>query len=377
MASSKKNDVISIAAPHTIKKFELISKYVEAWAHILLESGKCNGIVYIDCMSNSGLYRRETADGEVIEGTALRVANIISNAMKKYTSQQAYIYFNDSESDKIDELKLHLPAETHNFHVYTEARDANELLNSISSQFKSVFPGMHFLLLYDPYDARIDWDALMPFLQNWGEVIINHMVSDSVRAAKMAKSQEAKDKYEKTYRTHIDELVAYGSDRAAYETRIQNIIKNLCGREEKYFVASFPFFNSNNSLVYNLIHCTGNKVGFDLFKSTAWQVFDDQSSDRRVKDEGYDQLTLNVITGEIEFDQAKDGLHYTVRDIATYVQKKYRGKSNVSCNEIKECLNSHPIFPLRGYYRKVCNELRRVYGAEIHRESISFTDRSC
>lgn len=29
MASSKKNDVISEASPHTIKKFELISEYVK------------------------------------------------------------------------------------------------------------------------------------------------------------------------------------------------------------------------------------------------------------------------------------------------------------------------------------------------------------
>lgn len=95
MASSKKNDVISVASPHTIKKFVLISKYVEAWVEILLNSQKCNGIVYIDCMSNSGVYRKEKADGEIIEGTALLVANIIAKAMEKYSSQQAFLYFND------------------------------------------------------------------------------------------------------------------------------------------------------------------------------------------------------------------------------------------------------------------------------------------
>lgn len=38
MASSKKNDVISVAPPHSIKKFELISEYVKAWIQILMQN---------------------------------------------------------------------------------------------------------------------------------------------------------------------------------------------------------------------------------------------------------------------------------------------------------------------------------------------------
>ena len=36
MASTKKNDLISVASPHSIKKFELISEYVKAWINILM-----------------------------------------------------------------------------------------------------------------------------------------------------------------------------------------------------------------------------------------------------------------------------------------------------------------------------------------------------
>ena len=49
MASSNNNEIISVVSPHTIKKFELIEAYVQAWAHKLLEfgrnTGKCKGIV--------------------------------------------------------------------------------------------------------------------------------------------------------------------------------------------------------------------------------------------------------------------------------------------------------------------------------------------
>ena len=64
MASSKKNDLISVASPHSIKKIELISEYVKAWIHILMLYKNCKGIVYIDCMSNSGLYKDD--DGKEI-----------------------------------------------------------------------------------------------------------------------------------------------------------------------------------------------------------------------------------------------------------------------------------------------------------------------
>ena len=43
MASTKKNNLISVASPHSIKKFELISKYVEAWIQILMMYKECKG----------------------------------------------------------------------------------------------------------------------------------------------------------------------------------------------------------------------------------------------------------------------------------------------------------------------------------------------
>ena len=102
MASSKKNDVISVAPPHSIKKFELISEYVKAWINILMLNKKCRGIVYIDCMSNSGVYKDDK--GDEIKGTPLLVSEIIAEAMTRYTDKQAYIYFNDLDERKIDLL---------------------------------------------------------------------------------------------------------------------------------------------------------------------------------------------------------------------------------------------------------------------------------
>ena len=379
MANSKKNDVVSIASHHTIKKFELISKYVEAWVEILLNSQKCNGIVYIDCMSNSGVYRKETVDGEIIEGTALLVANIIAKAMTKYSSQQAFLYFNDLDSNKIDELNTRLPKMTHNFHIHTDSMDASELLNKISSQFDSVFQGMNFLLIYDPYDANIDWDVLMPFMKNWGEVIINHMVSDTVRAAKTAKRQEVVDKYERTYRTNIEDLIAFGSGRDVYEQKVQSIIRDLSGRKDRYYVASFPFFNKMNSVVYDLIHCTGHHLGFDLFKEIAWKTFDDKSSDKHVNksdDDKYEQIALNLLTGQVEVENHTDDSCYSLKDIALYLQNHFRGRIDVPKDEVIEYISDHPVFPTRNYRKKIWDALKRYYGATVKQQTITFLDRS-
>lgn len=378
MSSAKKNDVISKAAHHTQKKFELISRYVEAWAEILLNSGKCNGIVYIDCMSNSGVYTDDHDDE--IEGTALRVAEIIAKAAQRYPTKHAFLYFNDLAENKIDELNRRLPVATRNLHVYTTSMDASKLLYEISKNFTSKTQRIHYLLVYDPYKADIDWDALMPFLRNWGEVILNHMVSDTVRAARTATKQETIDKYERTYRTSIDNLLNIQGDQLAheYERRIVEIAKSLSGREDQYYVASFPFFNKNNALVYNLIHCTGNQLGFDLFKEVAWKTFGDRSSDKSRRDGGEcQQLAFNFDTNELEYENNEDAYCYTLRDVASYVQKEFRGRNNVPKEDVINYLSPHPIFPTRNYKRKIWGALTKYYGAQVRQSVIDFKDRSC
>lgn len=375
MASSKRNDLVSVASPHSIKKFELISEYVKAWIQILMLNQKCRGIVYIDCMSNSGVYKND--EGEEIEGTPLLVSEIIADAMITYTSKQAYLYFNDLDSKKIDLLKTRIPKQTNNFHIYTEAMDANVLLRKIGTQFTTAFNDMHFLLVYDPYDAHIEWDAMMPFLKNWGEIIINHMVSDPIRGAKTAKKQKVIEKYEETYQTTIDELISFGSDRNAFETKIEQIIRDGSGRGEKrYYIASFPFFNSNNALVYNLIHCTGHYKGFELFKSTAWKTFGDKSSLKNTHNiEDQMRFTIND-NGELVMGVQADESCYNLRDAAKYVQAHFAGKENVPNDDVWTYLGEHPVFPTRDYKNKIKDILKREFSMKASRSSMTFLDRS-
>jgi len=167
---------------HTVKKFELIAHYVETWAHTLLNTKDCKELVFIDCMCNSGIY--EDDGGNRVEGTPIRVAQVIADAMTKYSDKKAVLYFNDSDAEKIAELERHLPAATDNFRIETSIGDGNDLLKKLKpTLFKK--DGLHYLLFYDPYTASINWEVLAPYFFGWGEVIINHMDSDPPKSHKI------------------------------------------------------------------------------------------------------------------------------------------------------------------------------------------------
>ena len=377
MASSNNNEVISKVSPHTIKKFELIEAYVQTWAHKLLEygrnTGNCNGIVFIDCMCNSGMYLNEET-GELVEGTPIRVARVLSDVMREqnYQDRQAWLYFNDLSQDKIDELQKHMPAETRNFHISLSVGDGNLLLRSIGSRL-SAQAKINYLLVYDPYQATIDWAALLPFIRNWGEIILNHMVSDSIRAVSQARRPDAISKYESTYLAKIEDLIDFGSDRDAFEQRIKDIITVLNGKNHKrYYIASYPFFNSKNTVVYNLLHCTSSFVGFKLYKSTAWTTFGGKSSMKKTKiDPGQLRFDFGSDSDDIVMTTETDENCYYVQDIVKFIIGTFSGRMDVPLQEIWNAVDEHPIFPSDLYKNDIKDQLRSQ-GFKVHRSSIDF-----
>lgn len=354
----RKKSVISKASPHTIKKFELIEEYIKSWAQKLLLTESCNGLIFIDCMCNSGVYTDNA--GNLIMGTAVRVSEALREAARTYTEKNIYIYLNDKDKARVDELKKHLPQDERNFKIVTSCSDAHELLRNIGPQLYGA-GHLHYFLLYDPYDANIDWEALLPFFRNWGEVMINHMVSDPVRAITSAKKKTTKAKYENTYLEEFEKLVPYGSNKKAYEARVENII-NLLKGSRRYYVSAFPFYNTQNSLVYNLIHCTSNKEGFKLYKKSAWKVFGAQSSTKHSAENR--QLSFDFF-GEITEVEDESCLH--IIDIAKYLQCCLKGCKQVPLDEMWKLLENHPIFPSDGFRNEIKSDLTACFDAKIEK----------
>ena len=341
MSSKDSEKIIDKASPHTVKKFELVEGYIESWKEILLQTSSCEELIFIDCMSSSGEYT--DIDGKTVYGTPLRADKLLREAASRYTHKNISVIFNDRSAGKIDHLKTLIPEGSGNYHVTFCNEDCNTLLRELRHEICGI-NGKHYLLFYDPYQAIIDWDALMPYFNHWGEVIINHMLSDSIRAAREAKSPEAVSKYESTYGgTEIMRLAEWGSDKKKYESCVEDIIRSLRMRKSRdYFIASFPFFNTNNALLYDIIHCTGHLKGFELFKKTAWQVFGGQSSNKR-------PLKSEARQAEFAFpddnNDSADESCYTVDDIARYIHGKFTGRKNVPASEIWDLLDFHPVFP--------------------------------
>lgn len=366
------DNVVSMAKPHTIKKFELIEKYVKEWAQKLCNNAYCNNLVFIDCMSNSGEYIDNNR--QVVYGTPVRVSNVLSDVAGQYPGMNISIYFNDIDSKKTQHLSRLIPLEKENFHVLISTGDGNDFLKRISRALLND-SDTHFLLVYDPYKATIDWEAIAPFLNRWGEVIINHMVSDSIRAVRMAKREDAVKKYKMTYLSELENLIPFGNDRNAYEKRVEEIINKLHFGQRSYYIASFPFFNSRNAIVYNLIHCTTNIKGFKLYKKIAWQVFDGKSSTKDTHG-NEKQLEFNWDDNSSQVKNYVDESCYFIKDIADYLQQKFRGQENVSFEKLWEALDNHPVFPSDGFKRQIKEELKKLYMDKELRGKMSFTDRS-
>lgn len=343
MASSNNHETISRASLHTQKKFELIEKYIMPWAQKLMNNPSCKGLVYIDCMCNSGLYHDD--NNVLIEGTPLRVSRILRNIAGQYPFKQVHLYFNDQDEAKTALLSKKVPKETSNFHITITSKDASELLRSIGPELDH--PTLHYFLLYDPYDADIDWEGLLPFFRHWGEVMINHMVSDPVRAISQVKKKSTMQKYEGTYMvSDFEKLVPFGSDKAAYEKRILQIINALKGKR-RYYVAAYPFYNTQNSQMYSLIHCTSNPVGFELYKKTAWQTFENHSSNKNTH--GHENQLMLDFNGSGKITTQTDESCFTVLDIAKYIHYCFKGQRDVPLEEVYNSLKSHPVFPADGY----------------------------
>lgn len=366
MARTKKIEIITEAKPHTIKKFELIEKYVEEWAYKILNYqgnpgyAPASGVIFIDCMSNSGVYK--DINGNRVEGTALRVARCLNNVFANYPNKKAILIFNDLESARVDYLKLEIEKmQSDHIEVYYKSQDCNAFLRELDlDSYKNKY---HTLLLYDPYNASIDWDAITPYLNRWGEVIINHMSSDTVRGISQAKKSGVIDRYEETYQTSVESLI--NASKEELDKIVVSIIQSNA-HKSSYHVSPFAFHSRTNGKLYSLIHCSASVEGIKLYKKVAWQTFGNKSSLKNTH--GLEnQLTLDW-SGNGVSDAQTDEQCYFIHDIAKYIYEKYAVCGEAKLSEIYADLDVHPIFPSDGYKDDIKRELRQRFNVTFKKD---------
>ncbi len=362
-------------APHTIKKIELVTEYVKTWAQKLLNNPYCKKLVFIDCMCNCGEYVEKQAPNNQIMGTAFLVAKYLHEIASNYRSKNIYVILNDKSENRISHLKSLLSSNKisneENFDCVIKNQDCSILLEKFSGWLNSQ-NDTHFLLFYDPYQAIVNWEYLAPFFNQWGELIINHMVSDTIRSVKNVKSENTMNKYASTYLTEFQDLLPCGTDVKAYEELFERNIRYFRTNKREYYVSFFPFFNSKNALVYDLVHCTSNIEGFKLYKKCAWQVFDGQSSGK-TRHESDNQLTLFI--NEHGTQRNTDGRCFTLDDVVDFIIRKFSPREDVLKSEIWNMLDHHPVFPSDGFKEKLSKMLKEK-GYDVKRSSISFNRKN-
>jgi three-Cys-motif partner protein len=346
-------------SPHTVKKFTIIESYVENWAVKILQyattNPKINGIIFIDCMCNSGIYADK--DGNQIYGTPILVVKKICEIMQRpaYLNKKAILFFNDKERNRIETFQSYIESNCvlpKNITINYYNTDANLLLSDISNKLPQIY---NTLLLYDPYQAEIDWSALSPFLNKWGELLLNHMIYDSKRGISQAKTDKAITKYEQTYQSNICKLLEI-SERKDFEGILQSIIEEIMkskSAQSQNYISSFPLFNTTNGLIYNLIHFTHNIEGIKLFKQTVWKAFGGHSSNKKSR-VNPDQLVF----GETNIENAKDIQCYNVNNIADYIIEKYKNTGSILVEDVWKAIEPHPIFPTDGFKSEIKQALK-------------------
>ena len=374
MARTKKAETITKISPHTVKKFELIEKYVDEWARKILGFNGTKGlpgskgVIYIDCMCNSGVYE---VDGKLVEGTALRVANKLNEIISNYPGKEAILLFNDLQPERVDLLRTEIEkANLENIVVSYNEGDCNAFLKGLN--LSAYQQGYNTLLLYDPYNASIDWSAVKPFLNRWGEVIINHMSSDTTRGISQAKKQDVIARYEETYQSDISQL--FNTNKTGLDNIVVSIIRNNINKGSSgYYVSLAPFYNRTNGKLYSLIHCSPNIEGTKLYKKVTWKTFGDKSSMKNTH--GAEEQIVLDFNGDGLLNTVTDEDCYYVKDIAKYIFEKYSSLGRVSLEVMYKDLDVHPIFPSDGYKNEIKAELKERYYVKATREEIIFSRR--
>lgn len=145
--------------------------------------------------------------------------------------------------DKIAEINLES-----NMIVSYSQEDCDAFLSHLD--YKSFTAQHNTLLVYDPYNVSLNWETISPFLNRWGEVIINHMISDTKRGVAQAKKSAVIQRYQKSYQKNdIHEVIEMAKDKEQLRASIISIIQSSTHfKTNNQYIASFSFYTQTNGL---------------------------------------------------------------------------------------------------------------------------------
>lgn len=231
------NSIDEITYDGTKKKIEFIEGYVKAWFHkvLLSQYNSYKGVIFIDCMSNCGVYSVEERD--LFEGTSYRVLNSFSRQVEgKLIDKKFSVIVNDIEKDKVFCQNClwnnNFKGKNKNLSFSSYSLDVNDFLSGPGRDIltEASKQNYHILLFYDPYTVQIDWEVLKHFISSKNvDLIITHFWQNDIkRSLNNGISQEKKSIIEKAYSMDFEALIKQYNEMTQYERNefLRNKFKN-------------------------------------------------------------------------------------------------------------------------------------------------------
>ena len=318
----------------TLVKLEIFEKYFEEWLPTFIMGQYSRPIQVFDLFAGSGYDKNSAA------GSPIRILKVINkyrgNLAKK--SKKVYLFLNDSDKDKINQLKENVDAKI------------NEL--SLKSLVNINFSSYHFRECLELYKKELNNGCNLIFIDQNGfkevdekvfRLIINldttefmFFISSSF-VHRFAERDEVK-KYHPKFDSEKIKLIP--------RKQIHNV---LCDEFEKYVPSNiksyglipFSIMKSDKNNVYGLIFVSKHIRGADKFLHTVWKA--------------------NAINGnanyDIDDDSAKNQLHLFEGKIPTKIENFQRKLNQSILNNVIKNNSDAYFFTLnQGHISQHANE---------------------
>lgn len=258
--------------PHTVKKIEFVTEYVDQWLYVVAQYSR--QVFFVDAMCNSGIYKNHHLS------TFVEVINVFARHAQAMPNTTFYLMCNDNDIQKIKSLEKIVSVYKKTFMEYginnlifcisrADAKDYisqlknNSLLAYKSNIFKTI------LLYVDPYDL-INKDLateIQKFSQKvYCEVLINFDTNDLAR-----------NRNNLSCPNKMAEINCLISDfcLCSLDSSINKVVKSFINRFKP--ILGYHYLvrvkNSLKAELYRLIFLTRNLKGLEKIKEATWKSF--------------------------------------------------------------------------------------------------------
>ena len=311
--------------PQTTNKIKYVSNYVKNWLYVLANADFAEGINFIDCMCNAGVY----LDGDLC--TSMEVLKLFIESAAIHKDKTFNLYFNDYSSDRIEILKEVIgeiyKTKLPNLHIFLAQKDVNEYLSYLLTKDSRFLYPQATILYVDPYDfGTVHIPTLRKFCEKfYCELLFNLFTSDWVRN----RNNELDKRIDKV----IDNPNIIINNKSEL---VEYILTQLKTGRMKYSF-NYEFHTETNVELYQIMYLTPKDTGLEKLKDALWETFKGFSYYRNPSKKKDDSQQMSLFTPEIEEQLEKSTEEYIIScnvEQARAIISSLPNKKHLSYNDL-------------------------------------------